>query len=379
MTLSSIVPLDAIALRSADTLPIDFKSSTKILKEIVGLALVRFKNPKGRPVTLRILFKQRRKVVIDKFRKRYGESENIHNTLEILRQICTQRDSRVVLALRGIAIAWLTAFGEEYEKINKFIAFLFGTMFRRGETDTILSSYKKAVGIMSNRLTNNVVEGCSKVAKDPDQEKILEFIDDILKSKHDEGKFTDLDIFWYVSILSQTRILPLPNRESCVEKIVEYIEGLCKPYTVKDKTPMRQQWIPRNQFLNHDSSSQVWEKDLLQGCEEVGKLIGQDICINMQKEAERVNSTFKDIAERKKDYHCSLSSSSCIEHGRSEGGKWNSLTSGEFREFLETPVCDIFEFKNDSWVDSNGKLVCYNEDSTLEIWRIAYLDKPLEG
>jgi len=223
------------------------------------------------------------------------------------------------------------------------------------------------------------VEGCSKVAKDPDQEKILAFIDDMLKSKHDEGKFTELDLFWYVSILSQTRILPLPNRDSCVEKIVEYIGGLCKPYTVKDKTPVRQQWIPRNQFLNHDSSSQVWEKDLLQGCEEVGKLIGADICINMQKEADRIESTFKEVAEKKKDYHCSLSSSSCIEHGRSEGGKWNSLTSGEFKEFLETPVCDIFEFKNDSWVDSNNKLVCYNEHSTLEIWKIAYLDKPLEG
>jgi len=291
-----------------------------------------------------------------------------------------QRDSKTVLALRGIAISWIIAFGKNFDLIEKLVRTMFGEIYRKGETDSTFAAYKKATVILTNVLTENRVEQCLKEPENPLQREIYSIMDTMIQRMKDEGCYEKMDIFWYNSILSQTRILPLPDRNSSIEKLVKYLEGLSRPYTVKDNLQERQRWIPRNQWTaGHQESDIVWERDLLLGCEEVGKMIGQDICINMQIEADRSQIKFSEVASRKKDYHCSLSSSSSIENGRSEGGKWNAYTDGDFRKFLENPISENFKLKEGRYHDHHGKPVANDEFGQLETWKIAYLDSPLGG
>jgi len=376
--LSSIVPLTAVTLRSVVHVPETFEESISILKELVGLSLSRFELL-GRHVSLKDIYRRKRKFLVRVFHKTYGFTKNSYGTQDILKEICTQRDSKVVLCLRGICIMMQICFGFHPEITEDFLKDLFKLVYCEGTLDAITADFKKSVVIVCNRLTENRVQQCTVLPSNSTQETIVGYLDKYLDKMKLEGRMTDIDVFWYNSILSQTRILPLPSKTATSKKVVEYIKGLSKPYTVKDNLEVRQQWIPRNQFLNHEESSIVWEKDLYQGVNEVGKAIAQDICVNIQQEADRVSKTFKEIATKKKDYHSSFSSSSSFEYGRSEGGKWNTYTFGEFNEFMQKPIFENFTFDEGGWLDAYGKTVCSNDLAHHETWRVAYLDEPLCG
>jgi hypothetical protein len=260
---------------------------------------------------------------------------------------------------------------------------MFGKMYRAEETvDTVFASWKKACNVIVNQLTENSVEGADKVFKPGTVAEIGEILNKEIHRQSEIGELEEMDKFWMISILSQTRILPPPGKQATIDKTKEYLLGLSSVPPDIVNLGEDERWIPRQAFdAGKMEGIHFWSKKHYQGALDMGKIVGRDIAVRAQTLSAEQNIPFKAFCEQRKSYHDSLSSSSSWESSREGGGKFATFYTedGDFRKFLETPVCELYELNNDHFLDTWENKICSAEDGHNEFWRIAYLDMPLTG
>jgi hypothetical protein len=384
LLLTVIIPLAQATLGRLDNVPKDFESATSTLKECAGLSLQKFRTPRGEVDSLKRLFGRFRKHVQRAFHTTYGPSKNSHETSWILESVCTERDSKIVLGLRAIAIAIVLATGSN-EAARSVVKLMFGIIYRAEEhQDKVFAAYKSACNVIVNQITENSVEGVRNTFKTGSSEELIGIeINKAIDSNRESGKYEELDRFWMMAILSQTRILPAPGKHMTIEKTESFIRGLSHSFTDSDSLPDYDKWVPRSAYDKgiHDSRHK-WSKKYYQSAMSLGKLVGTDIGAFLHSAATRSGNSFEVECHKRKSYHDSLTNSSSWEHTRDEGGKFATFytSDGDFRKFLETGVNQLYEINEDDWyVDTVGHKICPSVNADYEFWRVAYLDKPLSG
>jgi len=362
------------------------------------LSQTRFEyNGKVRP--LKNIFKDHPKTIFLLMRRRYGEPKNPTKTFRMVEDMCLNRDCKDVLGMRSIAVSLHIAFGD-LDEVYVICDRIFQEIFVEGDRDSIFMRWKKIVVRYRNNETGNLI------AKKREEEEItkseyeigtLEFDIECYLMILGRYEHTDqiLDRFWSTSILSQTRGLPTGNADSTTNKVIEFMEGLTRPYPEDSRIPLYNGPIPlrngmvrlpyyayRDGVQQIETDAPLWDDRLYQGAKELGKLVAQDIKERILAESRKHDIPEKSIIASKKDYHCSLTSSSSYEYTRETGGKWNVLKeNGPFYIFLNNPIEENFKLDHDlnKFVDYLGKSVCDVENAHMETWRIAYLTEPLSG
>jgi len=346
------------------------------LRQVTPWSLLKFKSSKGSYKKLKNLFKDEAKKIIKDFTRTYS-LKGEYPVFERIRSVCTQRDSRIVIAIRSIAVTLDTAMpGADFQPLVKH---LFKRILAEG-LDPVLNDWKTTVGAIRNELGENQLErSVKKKDLNKDQSLIYEQI---------EGKFPEtmepMDKLWIVGTTSQTRILPPASGKVRSKKVIEYIRGMLSPpheSTVTERIPVRgPKWrVPKYAWKNQDfiePGERVWDQTVYQGTYNLGKLIADDINFHIN-DAETKEPGIRNTIV---NYHTSLTGSSSQEFTRAEGGKWAALKEdGPFRNWMLLPIDANFTLKGDIYVDRFGNKVTPKEWGSNPTWSSAYLDTPLEG
>jgi len=265
----------------------------------------------------------------------------------------TRRDDKIQISLYSFVSAILIATDCQWdqEALSNLKRFVLVLCLKHG-TDKFTSLYKDLINRYQNTAFDSAVQNCPTIDRITDSSmqelwQLMKAVSPRIGAHHVEANAEEL---WTVSHLAQTRFLPVPSTKKAEEKLFEYISGM----TTDDK-----------------SSS----PERVKGSYYAGRAAGHKI-LQMKQKLTKENRMFYN-----RDVHLSLTSGSCWEASRNMAGKWHILKEdGEFIEFLETPVSNLYESETEDHVlDRYGNKICEIVHRSLPIWQIAYSKTPVEG
>jgi hypothetical protein len=215
--------------------------------------------------------------------------------------------------------------------------------------DALTTEWKSMVTLLQDYYFQNELSEWKRSLKKLTkfQRKIFELITrfnpDLRLSKEEP----ELNEFWFVSHMSQTRSMAPPVEVTANQKLIEYLSNMTQKVGASEAE--------------------------IKGAFALGEIIGDRVIGRKYKS--------KDNTPLFNETHLSLSGGSSFEYSRSAGGKWALLEPGEpLYEFLMEPVDSVYSKIVDNFiVDDYGNRLCKVEHGHHEFWRVAYLDCPLEG